>query len=144
MFLLTKLRNNTVLTPKEDKRIKEYVDMYAATEDGAWLKDIPYNSFKLKWCHAMNLDNGVLGAFTSFVKNTVYLAPAEHPFILHGENVRLHTIVPTLIHELRHAWQRKKFGLFYIILTLPYIRQRALEASADKIYDKAERFFYNI
>jgi len=141
MFWIFSLRNNSKLNSKDDKRIKEYIDMFANTSDGSWLNDIPYNKFKMKWCHAMNLKNGVMGAFTSFAKNTVYLAPDKNPFMYRGENARLIEIMPTLIHELRHAWQRKKFGLFYIILAFPFVRERTIEVYADGVYEQAEAFF---
>jgi len=39
-------------------------------------------------------------------------------------------LIPTIAHELRHVWQRKKLGWFYYLFTIPLIRNITIEIDA--------------
>ena len=50
-------------------------------------------------------------------------------------------LLPTVVHELCHKWQRKKFGLLFWLLAVPLVRRftiervaLALEREADEIW----------
>lgn len=93
---------------------------YAKSGNGSWLDEIPFEDCEYMWCDAMTCDNGVRGARPMFGKK-IYLASCpngeEHQPVIRNW---LETIAPVAIHELRHMWQQKKFGIpLWTLLRIP-------------------------
>ena len=51
------------------------------------------------------------------------------------------SVIDTVVHELRHIWQRKKNLLLYVICCIPIIRQFTIELGAKAEQQYAREFF---
>jgi len=86
------------------------------------LKSINLNQIEFYWCNNMNTNNGILGCFSQFHPNKLFLA--QNKFYKEG-------LISTVIHELTHKYQYEKFGfLKYSSLNIPFIRELYLEKEA--------------
>ena len=94
-----------------------------------------YNDVEFFYYDDKNDD--VLGGFHSPSRNVIYLN-------LNGQQNETNTqkmnnviaLFPTIIHELCHFYQRKKYGMIiYGLLQLPFIRRFTIETTAYKISD---------
>lgn len=140
MFTSLSLMKSRDITPEQQKAFDELLEAYCATPDGAWLKNFDYKRYKIKWCDAMNIENGIMGAFIPWAGKAVYLMPNECR-VSGFPDPWPEQIVFILVHELRHAWQFKKYGILYILCCLPVLRQLMLEKDAWRITDVAQKFF---
>lgn len=115
----------------------------------AWLKKTDWQNCKYRYCYAMNVENGVLGAFSMFHPDTLYIAedynsdfsqPIHKPGIYERiliDLVRL--IAGTIVHELYHRYQYMTMGkILYAVCCLPLVRQVLLEPKATKIGEEAD------
>lgn len=86
-------------------------------------------------------NDNVLGGFHAPSKNVIYLNLNGMPnetYMQRANNVIM--MFPTIMHELCHYSQRKKFGcLIYGILQMPIIRRYTIEVSAYKISDYLDK-----
>lgn len=134
MFGFRKLKNSYIASAKERALFEQLLQQYAATSDGAWVKELP--GFGIYWCKSMNTANGVLGAFSIFHGNNVFLMPREN-----GNNEFWQVqIFPTLVHELKHLHQFRSNPVLYVICALPGLREAMLEPEAREQEKLAEKF----
>jgi len=123
------------------ERLLDWLDFYAATTDGVWLKSIDYrHDVTFYWCDAMR-DSDVMGA-KDLLGNTIYLQN-ESPDAMsnpHWDPANWAMLIaPTAIHELRHLWQRRKLGIaLYIVLAFPWLREVTIEKDAWRITKAAD------
>lgn len=137
---------------RERKEYDYLLAAYSATPQGQWLNDMAWRGFEFKYCQKM-AESSVMGAFVVSAPRTIYIMPSNtddfnFPIpavrrspIAAGRTGWSEIIVPTVIHELRHAWQYRRCKWLYVICCLPGLRQLTLERDAWKITRKAEKIF---
>lgn len=140
MFTVFDLKDSTPLAPDELRAVRRVLEDYCRTAAGAWLRNFPFRRFELRWCPAMTGD--VMGAFTLLHPWTIYLMPWSGEAV---DGMRDYAriswaelITPTVIHELRHAWQFRRNPLLYAVCCLPLLREITLERDARRICCEAE------
>lgn len=118
--------------------IKEYIDGKTNLFD--YLKQIDLNEIQFYWYRDSNED--VLGGFHSLSydpktkKYAIYINMFFQEVKLKNSIDTIALCLDTILHELKHFYQLKRYGFFvYGILQLPIIRQFTIEKSADKISD---------
>ena len=125
MFTVFDLKDSTPLAPDELWAVRRVLDDYCRTAAGAWLRGFPHRRFELRWCPAITDD--VLGAFTLLHPWTIYLKPPDTEATGRlRDYARIswaEIITPTVIHELRHAWQFRRNPLLYAVCCLPLLRE---------------------
>ena len=143
MFTSFSLLRSRTASYIEHHELRKLLDYYAATEEGKWLQSLNYRSFTIKWCDAMATDNtGIMGAFAVWSPTTIYLLPLGAPPPPPGfRDTWLTLIAPTLVHELRHAWQYRKSKLLYALCCLPGLRAITLERDAWRQTQPAQKYF---
>ena len=118
---------------------------YAETPSGQWLASMNWQRFEYRWADAMR-DSDILGAYSCFSKNRIYVCPPHTPDIVFNEKqvAALYTyhasqslIVQTIIHELRHAYQHRKLRALYYIASIVGIREFLIERDARRIENEA-------
>lgn len=152
MFTVFDLKESTPLASDELRAVWRVLDDYSRTAAGAWLRGFPFRRFELRWCPAMN--DAVMGAFLPARPRVIYLMPpADYfaeldPKIFSDGLARqlrdqaritwAEFITPTVIHELRHAWQFARCPWLYVLCSLPVLREYTLELDAQRIGREAE------
>ena len=100
----------------------------------------------LQWCPAMCDSGGVMGCFSPIFSQKVFLLPQENEVKdrRDREDIRrvywLEQLFPTIIHELRHAYQWRKYKIGYILCALPALREITLEKGAREAQRQSESF----
>ena len=144
MFTVFSLMKSKPLSEEEMEWLHKMLAQYSMTLSGLWLQSLPWTRFEFRWCPAMNMDNGIMGCFSLFHPNTIYLQPYENAdFVIKNPSGRVHwieEIFQTIVHELRHAHQWKLSKLEYIVCGVPGLRQITLEADAEKAGKEAQKF----
>ena len=116
-------RNSRPLSVLEREWLINIINGYSCSPKGEWINEVPYNTeCKYYWCDAMNMDNCILGARPLFGKD-IYLAPppngSDKEFVVKDW---IMSIASVAIHELRHMWQQKEFGLLtWSVLRFPEV-----------------------
>jgi hypothetical protein len=97
----------------------------------AWLKKIDIQNIYLYWCYKMGLANGIIGCFSLFYPNRIFLSPQK--------NCK-EFLISTLIHEVYHLYQYEKYGfVLFSLFSLPIIRNVLLERNAryyENVFDE--------
>lgn len=94
---------------------------YEQTESGAWLQETPWRGMELR---SMTGIEGKRQAMYSALFDRLYVAPDKNEAVWFG----------SVIHELRHAYQRHRFGLLlYMLLKIirPVIEKPAKQAELN-------------
>ena len=94
---------------------------YEQTSGGAWLRETPWRRIELR---SMTGVEGKYQAMYSALFDRLYVAPDKNAPVWFG----------SVVHELRHAYQRHRFGLLlYMLLKIirPVIEKPAKEAELD-------------
>jgi hypothetical protein len=102
----------------------------------SWLNDINIGrDVEFFWYNDSN-DN-VLGGFHMLSKNVIYINLGNNKNELYlDRSSNITKCLPTIVHELKHYYQRKKLGLvLYGICQLPFVRNFTIEVSTNKISD---------
>lgn len=88
------------------------VEAFSNTENGAFLREFDWKSISF-WTEAetCNVDSGTLGVYHA-AEDTIGLMEACDPAL----------IASTYVHELRHAYQRRKLGLVGYLLKKSVLR----------------------
>lgn len=127
----------------------KYIDMYAETPNGKFLKEIDYHNLKYMWCYNMTIDT-VTGAWSCAFPNNIYLCPPSDNTVWENDVAtkmyhHLGIVIPTVIHELFHKYQRAMLGFaYYCFCCLPIIRDLTIEPPAYKHYDLSDDWFTKI
>lgn len=103
------------------KNLTELLTEYEQTSAGAWLRETPWRRVDLR---SMTGEEGKRQAMYSALFDRLYVAPDKSAPVWFG----------SVVHELRHAYQRHRFGLLlYILLKIirPVIEKPAKEAELD-------------
>ena len=141
MFNVFSLKNSTPLTAEERRWLLRLLDGYEDCTSGQFLREFPWSICDFRWCHSMTPDNGVMGCFSPIHPDTLYLMPQNASIKpVDGRVYWLEEIFPTVIHELRHAWQFRENPVGYVLCSLPLIRQLTLERDAVREQEKARLF----
>jgi len=141
MFNTFSLRKNRKLSDEQKQQFHKLLDIYSHSKHGQWISEIPFHQFEIRWCDAMTINSGIMGAYVPWFGRKVFLMPSEPPLIKNMSDPWPELIMPTLVHELRHAWQYQKNKILYVICCLPGLRQITLERDAWKITEHANKFF---
>ena len=119
-------KNYTKFSDDEKAQVIVYLDILSELKEFSYLKKFDYERVKFYWHHKMNVDNGILGAFSMLHPNTI--------FLMYCPSV-IDILMSTITHELLHMYQFKyKYTpLVYILLQLPIIRNFIIEPEADRL-----------
>ena len=130
-------KNTTPLTAQQNTVLWQCIDAYAKTVDGAWLKDLNWESFKYLW--KADLEGSDVQAIRPLTGNSIILQPNGN-----NPDYWVQLMAAPAIHELRHVWQRKRYGLIPYCLLAPWGRlfpeTAPLEKDAFDQQDKATLF----
>lgn len=94
---------------------------YGQTSGGAWLQKTPWRNMELR---SMTGVEGKRQAMYSALFDRLYIAPDKNAAVWFG----------SVVHELRHAYQRHRFGLLlYMLLKIirPVVERPAKQAELD-------------
>ena len=135
MFTAFSLKNSQPLTTDELNWLHSMLGEYSMTMPGLWLQTLPWTKFKFKWCPAMTPENGVMGCFSPIHPDTIFLQPFANADVEikdpSGRSSWIEQLFPTIVHELCHARQWQLVKVFYIICSLPGLREFTLEKYAN-------------
>lgn len=103
------------------KNLTELLSEYEQTATGEWLQKTPWRGMEVR---SMTGEEGKRQAMYSALFDRLYVAPDKSKAVWFG----------SVVHELRHAYQRHRFGLLlYMLLKIirPVIEKPAKEAELD-------------
>lgn len=137
-------RENMEFTEYEYRLVKMFIAEFCHGIEYDFLDEIDIDEVKMYWYKDSSPD--VLGGFYYFQSNRIYLnqtfASNCNLLTWHGRMNRVAMMFPTIVHELCHYWQSKSFGIFYLFLQLPIIREVTIERHAyviqDLLYERSE------
>lgn len=140
MFTIFSLFKSKPFTQEQHNYLYKLLSQYRKTPQGSWLHDIYLTGFTFKWCEDMDIDNGVLGAFSPFFKYNIFLMPQGIQEIQELSNFYIQLMFPIVVHQLKHAWQYfyKEGAILYTIKALPLVRLFTIQSEADKETQKAQ------
>ena len=141
IFEIKKTRNK--FTENEKNELFRLLEYYASRKEGEWLNSMDWkNEFEYYWCGAFR-GGDILGA-KPLIGNAIYIQERLQPPIEGAELFWVQLMSSTVVHELRHAWQQKRYGkilwcLLYFPEHLPFLYGKGLiEGDAFKISDEAQ------
>ena len=146
MFSIFKLKESVRFSEDEEAYLRRMLQRYSVTRQGLWLQELDYRKFHFCWCPAMRDSGGVKGCFSPIFPQKVFLLPQENEVKdrRDREDIRrvywLEQLFPTIIHELRHAYQWRQCKLGYILCALPVLREFTLEKGANEAQRQSESF----
>ena len=103
------------------KNLTELLSEYEQTKSGAWLRETPWRGMEVR---SMPGIEGRRQAMYSALFDRLYVAPDKSAPVWFG----------SVVHELRHAYQRHRFGLLlYMVLKIirPVVEKPAKKAELD-------------
>lgn len=112
------------------------ISIYQQSPEGSWLNDVPYKNYSYKWQPAFEGADVMAGV--PLLGDSIYVQP-------NGNNPTywVQIIAPAIIHELRHKWQKQKYGtlvysLLAVLSKIPCLYEAApLEKDAFYHQDKS-------
>lgn len=130
-------------TNEQHTELVRCIYIYQESPDGSWLKDVPYNIYTYKWQPSFEGTDVMAGV--PLLGDSIYVQP-------NGSNPTywIQLIAPAIIHELRHKWQKKKYGtlvysLLSVISKIPCLYEVApLEKDAFDQQDKSSAYISTI
>ena len=141
IFEIKKTSNN--LTENEKNELFRLLEYYASRKEGEWLNSMDWkNEFEYYWCRAFR-GSDILGA-KPLIGNSIYIQEGLQSPIEGTELFWIQLMSSTVIHELRHAWQQKRYGkilwcFLYFPEHLPFLYGKGLiEGDAFAISDEAQ------
>ena len=141
MFTTFSLLKSDGITESERQEFAKLLSYYSNTPEGAWLNELPYQAYEIRWCSNMQKTDGVMGAYMPWLGKKVFLLPSANPPVVPMRDPWPGSIAPTLVHELRHAWQYKKYKWLYVLCCLPVLRKFTLERDAWNQTQPAQTYF---
>ena len=103
------------------KNLTELLSEYEQTATGEWLQKTPWRGMEVR---SMTGEEGKRQAMYSALFDRLYVAPDKSKAVWFG----------SVVHELRHAYQRHRFGLLlYMLLKIirPVIERPAKKAELE-------------
>lgn len=103
------------------EKLTDLLGEYEQTSTGAWLRETPWRNMELR---SMTGIEGKRQAMYSALFDRLYVAPDKNEAVWFG----------SIVHELRHAYQRHRFGLLlYMLLKIirPVIEKPAKQAELN-------------
>lgn len=145
MFTLFNLLNSNQVTETERDMIFSYINKYKESSYGNWLNNLNLSNIKFYWCNDMTDQNNILGAWNPLFYNDIYVKSIDKSKLNGNKfndqlvyDFHFGLIIPTILHELYHKYQCKKYTLpIYALLAIPLWREYTIEKSAYKISDNA-------
>ena len=141
MFTVFSLLKSAAVTDYERREFAKLLGYYSNTPEGAWLNALPWQTYEIRWAPAMKKSDGVMGAFMPWLGKKVFLLPSENSPAVPVRDPWPGLIAPTLVHELRHAWQYKRRPWLYVLCCLPVLRKFTLERDAWRQTQPAQKYF---
>ncbi len=106
--------------------------------DFSYLKEVGLKDVKIYWYSDSSPQ--VLGGFYLLSNNCLFI---NREFVSDidlnsksGKASRILMVFPTIMHELCHFWQSRKYKWLYFLMQLPIVREFAIERQANRISDK--------
>ena len=135
------------LMDENDKRIlEEMLDNALKESVFQWLREIPLQQIKFRFCPAFKKDDSTMGAFSILRPLTVFLRDdplKEIMTVSPGRAFWIEAIFPIIVHELRHLWQFRKHPLIFILCSIPGLRFLTIERDANRCQKDAESISRN-
>ena len=103
------------------KNLTELLSEYEQTSGGAWLRETPWSVMEVR---SMTGEEGKRQAMYSALFDRLYVSPDKSKAVWFG----------SVVHELRHAYQRHRFGLLlYMLMKIirPVVEKPAKQAELD-------------
>mgnify|MGYP000130281317 CR=1 FL=1 len=103
------------------KNLTELLSEYEQTSGGAWLQETPWRGMEVR---SMTGEEGKRQAMYSALFDRLYVAPDKSKAVWFG----------SVVHELRHAYQRHRLGLLlYMLMKIirPVVEKPAKQAELD-------------
>lgn len=144
MFIWELMKDVYDFTNENLLQLFKHLDAYSKTPDGAWLKEVDYHYLDYVW--GPNLENTDVQAGRPLFGDSIVAQPNRD-----NPDYWVSLIAPAICHELRHVWQRKKYGVivYSVLITLGNLvyainkdlyQKIALEADAFAQQDKIQKF----
>jgi hypothetical protein len=143
-WYFSKKENLSLISKNNVESIRKAIELLKdKTPYPFWTEDVDFYCDK-----GMSVENGVLGATTFLHKNRVLLSPLVIRIInwettngIPNNEVAMNTV----IHELTHLQQmRKWYGLFYLLMNIPFICNFTLEKWACANGNSAQKILGEI
>ena len=103
------------------KNLTELLTEYEQTSGGAWIRETPWRGMEVRSITGVE---GKRQAAYSALFDRLYVAPDKNAAVRFG----------SVVHELRHAYQRHRFGLLlYMLMKIirPVVEKPAKQAELD-------------
>lgn len=145
MFTIFSCFNSELINGKALEILQYMIEKYKCTENGKWMNNIDTSKLKFYWCNDMTDENEVLGSWSMFFYNKIFIKALDKSVLTGNEQIdkltyegHFNLIIPTVFHEIYHRYQCQKLTPFlYIVAAFPYIREFTIEPPAYKISDNA-------
>lgn len=128
-------RENEAFSDYERRVVSMFMEEYCHGEDFRFLEDVDIDGVDMRWYS--DRSEKVLGGFYYFQGNRIYLnreyARSCDTGTWAGRMNRVCLMFPVIIHELCHYWQSRHYGLLYLLLQIPVIREFTIETQAYRI-----------
>ena len=154
MFTSFSLSKSYLIPYEAIKYLKNILQQLQKTQKYKWLQKTNWRNLDYYYCYQMNTDNGILGAFSMFHPQCIYLMadstmPPQEYFnqrlLGRGKQLKLvynvcaSMIAPTLLHQMYHRYQYVTRGfVLYGLSAIPGIRQLILQPKATEVGNEAE------
>lgn len=129
-------RNAVEFTDYETCVLRMLVYEYCYDRTFDFLDDIDLDEIRLFWYEDRNPD--VLGGYYFLCSNRIFLnkgAVQGDPSTWAGRLERVVAMFPVIMHEMVHYWQRRRYGLLYVLLQIPFVRDITIERNAYAVQD---------
>ena len=145
MFTIFSCFNSELINGKALEILQYMIEKYKCTENGKWMNNIDTSKLKFYWCNDMTDENEVLGSWSMFFYNKIFIKALDKSTLTGNEQIdkltyegHFNLIIPTMFHEIYHRYQCQRLTPFlYAIVSFPYLREFTIEPPAYKISDNA-------
>lgn len=74
-MLVFKLKDSYNVSEQQRSDILMLLEIYSKTYQGSWLNELNWKNLIYKWCEHMLYTDGVMGAYSVWYPNTIFLLP---------------------------------------------------------------------
>jgi len=140
MGVLDYIDGISLFSPYELKCVEMYVDEFVPLDDPlfGYLREVSLRDVELYWY--FDGDDDVLGGFHYPSRNAIYVNRSFAAAFEGGGHFaaasRVAMVFPTIMHELCHYWQSRRYGWMYLFMQLPLVREVAIEPQANEVSDR--------
>ena len=145
MFTVFSCFNSEQIDGKALEILQYMIEKYKNTDNGKWMNNINTSQLKFYWCKSMTDENNILGSWTIFLYNKIFIKALNKEELTGNEQIDklkyecyFNLVIPIVFHEIYHRYQCQKLTpLIYAIVSFPLIRESTIEPSAYKVSDNA-------